>query len=216
MPLSLRMTIDEISLGLWNLKEPEDELLDRLQLIPSEIADLNRLRGRRRLEWLGARSCLQAIESDPGRHVILKDQHGKPHYQVSDKHISFSHSYPLIAASQSDLRHGIDVQRHVDKISRIREKFCSVRELEYNDSSPESLHIIWGIKEAMYKAWGKREIDFIRHLYVEPFRYVSQGGKATAYLKKDDNNWQFSIRYFALPDTYAVLASTRDGSDELG
>ncbi len=216
MALHLRITIDEISLGLWNLTETEEKLLEQLELIPSELDDLNRLRGRRRLEWLGARSCLQAIETDPGRRIILKDEHGKPHYQSYDKHISFSHSYPLIAASQSDVRHGIDVQRHVDKITRIREKYCSPEELQYNDGSAESLHILWGIKESMYKAWGRREIDFIRHLQVEPFRYVPQGGTAIAHLRKNEINWQFTIRYFSLPGTYAVLAYTRDDAAQSG
>ncbi len=193
-------------LGMWKIDEDESILLDNLELSEEEQADLKPIKGRRRLEWLGARNLLDQIIDREKRKPIFKDQYGKPHIRGEQRKISISHCYPLVAASIDERDHGIDLQRQVAKITRIRHKYCSETELSYNQGSIDSLHVIWGAKEAMYKAWGRREIDYRKHLLVEDFRYDGEAGRFQARLLKDEHDWKFDIHYRSFQDYYLVYA----------
>lgn len=89
---------------------------------------------------------------------------------------------------------GVDFERVRPQIEKIKSKFCRPEELEYAHliqkqsdgaqlesaqphfvqteeqfTSPEKLLMIWSAKEAMYKAYGKKEIDFREQMKVHSF-----------------------------------------------
>jgi phosphopantetheinyl transferase len=99
------------------------------------------------------------------RAEILKDEFGKPYIADSDHFISFSHSHGMSAAITSTKVVGIDIQYIVPKITRIAPRFVAKHEndqIEQHHSSfhLDLYHIIWGAKESLYKAYGKRSLDF--------------------------------------------------------
>ena len=49
----------------------------------------------------------------------------------------------------------------------------------------EHLHYYWGAKEALYKCYGRRRLDFKEHILIEPFEYA-ENGKTTGTVIKDD------------------------------
>ncbi|NJN77515.1 MAG: 4'-phosphopantetheinyl transferase superfamily protein, partial [Saprospiraceae bacterium] len=109
---------------------------------------------RRKTEWLAARYLLQELL---GKNVFCySDEFGKPILKNSDKHLSISHSRGLVTVIVSDFSIGIDIQVIVSKIQRIAYKFMREEENESLDVKKhlEHLHIYWGAKEALYKAYG--------------------------------------------------------------
>jgi len=59
----------------------------------------------------------------------------------------------------------------------------------------EHLHVYWGAKEALYKAYGRKKIDFKEHLHVKPFQYNLRSGRTTAKIEKGDLKMNFKVYY---------------------
>jgi len=107
--------------------------------------------------------------------------------------ISISHSQDKVAVIASPFNVGIDIQKLVEKMRRLSVKFLGTTEAEW-DNSLEDLHVIWGAKEAMYKAWGKRGIDFARDMQVHKFQWIGDRLETTGYLNHKSITMHFNIR----------------------
>jgi 4'-phosphopantetheinyl transferase EntD len=57
------------------------------------------------------------------------------------------------------------------------------------------LHLIWSAKEAMYKAFGRRQIDFKDHLFVDLGEFSAKATKGTAYLKRGGIEMLFDLDF---------------------
>ncbi len=186
-------------IGLWHIEEPEDWFLSRLQLAPDEQRQFGRLRGGRRLEWLAARQLVHCMSGRVVRGPFLKDEYGKPHLAHSPYHISISHSHGLAAAIAAPRPVGIDVQRLTPKLRRMAARFMREEELkaiEGEQASLLSIHIYWGAKEALYKAYGRRSLDFRDNMMLESFTYQDEGGIARGHVAKNtDSPLEFSVHY---------------------
>jgi len=167
---------DGSHLGIWKIEEPEEFFFERLDLVEMEEEELAPLRGRRRLEWLASRYLIHVLLSDEPdfeRTPLQKDEFGKPHLYGSHLHLSFSHTHEWAAVIISERSVGIDIQAYVGKIGRLKHKFMRPIELEslQHDTEIKHLHFYWGAKESLYKAYGRRELDWLEHILVEPFDY---------------------------------------------
>jgi phosphopantetheinyl transferase len=144
------------------------------------------MKGRRRLEWLAVRQLVHQMSGREKRGAFIKDEFGKPHLQDSDYQISISHSDGLAAAIAAPVSVGIDIQKIVTKITRIAHKF--LREEERVSIKDEThiphMHLYWGAKEALYKAYGRRELDFKQHIIVQPFSFNGQEGTMEGRVEK--------------------------------
>jgi len=120
--------------------------------------------------------CMHKISRDSVRQPLLKDVYGKPHRQDKKGYISISHSRHMVAVMQSNRLAGLDIQVPEEKIARIQHKFISDRErcMLPKKNLLDYYHVFWGGKESMYKAYGKRELDFRKHMHLYPFR-IGQG-----------------------------------------
>ena len=108
---------------------------------------------------------LHLLTREDQRRDCLKDQYGKPFLDGSNQFISFSHSEDLVAVAVSDVPVGIDIQLGVEKIARISHKFVNSEEASFaNRDLLTNLHLIWGAKEAVFKAYGRKEVDFRKHM----------------------------------------------------
>ena len=104
-----------------------------------------------------------------GKTAHTKDEFGKPFIPDSDYHISISHSHEMAAVLASPISCGVDIQYPVEKIRRLVPKFCSSEELK-ETTRPDGLqtmHVIWGAKECIYKAYGRKAIDYRKHIAIE-------------------------------------------------
>lgn len=181
--------------GVWHNTEGDAFFKDRLLLYSKEEDEIKSLTPRKLSEWYCSRYLLHILSGRHDRGACIKDKYGKPRLQNSDFDISISHSddYTAIAASPSPT--GVDIQKIVPKIERIQYKFASDKELGYiqGDTYLEGLHVIWGAKEAMYKAYGLKELDFRKHIFVEPFRYSDTTFRFDGRVHKGDFIQNFNL-----------------------
>ena len=199
----------EGELGIWTIEESESFFLEKIVLFPEEKLQIQAMKGHRRLEWLAARYLLHYMSGRKVRGACLIDKFGKPYLENSSFQISLSHSHERVAVLAAPGAVGIDIQFLVDKIGRIAHKFMREEELEslQRETQLEHLHVYWGAKEALYKAYGRRELGFREHLIIEPFSYDPAGGQTSGAIRKEGFVQAFEVHYERLDDyilTWAV------------
>lgn len=182
-------------LGIWKVEESDHFFEGDLHLFAEEQRELSLLKGRKRTEWLSSRYLLHKLSKATDRHPCLKDDFGKPYLQYFERFISLSHSSEYTAALIADRVCGIDVQVIVPKISRIVSKFIRDDEFAFiPDTSNDILyyHAVWGAKESMYKAYGKRGLDFKKDMRVLDFEILKDDFSFTGKVSKDhiDDHYQ--------------------------
>jgi len=213
MPLIYDQSINpNTRIVVWETTEIASFFIQALQLNKKEIYDLNELRPHRKSEWLTSRYLCQLVDSQTTRRLIIKDENNKPTIQNSSKHISISHSKNRVAVIISDVAVGIDIQRNEDKIIRIQHKFISTKEHNRidRDKLTESYHIFWGAKECMYKAYGKREIEFREHMHLYPFKYFTSQLELKGWLRKNNIDQSYTLYTDKIDDYYLVFSILDD------
>ncbi len=205
MPISLYKKIDEVTaLGVWDVTEAETWFLQRLDLVSEEEEALDKIKATaKRREWLGARWLLHYLGSGESRQPCLKDTFGKPYLQGSSTEISISHSNGKAAVLRSRQPAGIDIQKRVKKIYRIKHKFVNAKEEKWlrPDHILSDLHLIWGAKEALYKIYSKKKVDFCKELEIKRPDFESQKAIGKIYKNKDQT---YDIHYQWMGDFILV------------
>lgn len=196
-------------LGLWKIEEATSFFLERLVLTLEEEKLLAEITERGQLEWLASRWLLHTMSGRATRGGCLKDEYGKPYLIDSPFQISISHSQgKMVAVVAAPYAIGIDIQKFVSKIYRIQHKFMRPIELESLEeaTSLAHLHIYWGAKEALYKAYGRKKLGFKEHILITPFSFDLQKGYCTGRVMKEDYQKKFDIFYEKIEDYYLVYA----------
>lgn len=204
----------EGTLGLWRIEEAEAWFLAQLDLDSAELAQLKRMRGRRRTEWLAARQLVYQMSGQTKRAALWKDEYGKPRIMDSPYEISISHSHGLAAAITAPLAVGIDIQKIVPKLERLSHKYMRPAELGSLSEGQHRLahlHVYWGAKEALYKAYGRRALDFRNHILIQPFDYLQDGGVVSGQVEKGAVRQQFRLEYQRKGDHILVYAIAEYG-----
>ena len=131
-------------------------------------------------------------------------EEGKPFIKSGDCQISISHSHDkLVILSNSKSDTGVDIELIRDKVIKIRDKFLSEPELRVVGDNVEKLIIYWAAKEALYKLYGKKEVEFARHLYIQPFD-LSSSGEFTGEVRLETFRKKFLLHYEKLEDYMLV------------
>jgi len=218
MPIFLHKSLPKKGeLGLWKIEETESYFLDRLQLSSEELEYIHQIKGRGKIEWLASRWLLHSMSGRKTRGICLKDEYGKPYLKDATFQISISHSWGGIAAVMAaPYEIGVDIQKFVTKIHRIAHKFMRPVEAESLEEATrlEHLHIYWGAKEALYKAYGRKKLDFKEHIHIDPFAFDLTKGICTGYAQKGDYLKYFDIFYEKIEDYYLVYALEKIISEE--
>ncbi len=208
MPVAFQETIfSPGEWGLFHITEAEADLRELVPLSAEEARQIDLIQGEgRRREFLAARLLLHRMSGRPARAALFKDSTGKPHLADSHYHISISHTADFAAAIAHPNPCGIDVQRLVKKIERIADKFISPAERIQLKEADKLLqmHLIWSAKESMYKAFGRRQLDFKEHLYVDFHDFHPQQSRATAMLQKDEVRMLFDLAFRIYPNKVLV------------
>ena len=209
MPLLFHESITPAGeLGIWNIEETEDFFIEKLDLVAAEKDYIAGLKGHRKLEWLAGRYLLHYMSGREVRGACIKDEYGKPYLADSPFQISISHSRRMASVIAAPFSVGIDIQKLVPKIERIAHKF--MRDIEMQSLKPntrlEHLHVYWGAKEALYKAYGRRELDFKTNILIEPFAYDLKQGFCTGKIVKNDFSATYQIWYEKREDFILVWA----------
>lgn len=167
--MSQRKLGEMAELGIWRIVESPAELLQQLTLSPDEKALYQTFRtDTRRRQWLAYRRLIREIIS-PQQFPVHYDQTSKPYLAGSDWHISVTHTDDFAGVIISHyMKVGIDMERVRPRIDRVKDKFLSETELSAipSDKYLESLTLAWCAKEAIYKLYGSRNLDFRKNIRV--------------------------------------------------
>jgi 4'-phosphopantetheinyl transferase EntD len=201
---------NQVSLAIWKIEEADEFFLDLLSLSGHELTSISKMKGRRKTEWLASRWLWRILAKDLDHGPIVKDKHGKPCIKGSSWQMSISHTHDHAAVIAAPFLVGIDIQRKVAKINRIAHKFLSTQELEQVDLSAnplDHLHVYWGAKESLYKAYGRRKLDFKDQLQIKAFN-LEAGFTLGSLLKggkKDFKIWYELTHEFVLVYATEIL-----------
>lgn len=178
MPLFYQHNINQdTKLGIWHIKEPESFFLEKVPLkrdVSHPFKRLQHLAGRYLLSYLFADFPLEEIRIADTRQPFL----------TSEKyHFSISHCGEYAAAIVSgNSRVGVDIELITPRIETVARKFLTDDEANYFNEEyaqfleqwglrgrvhQEFLTLIWSAKEAIFKWYGRGELDFKRHMQLE-------------------------------------------------
>jgi 4'-phosphopantetheinyl transferase len=206
MPILFKKQESAFLLGIWRMDEHPDELLKRGLLSAKDVEKVKSFQSiARKKEWICTRLMLH--EMMPGKHLsIIYDENGKPHLENSTAHISVSHTKNFVGVIISE-KHpvGIDIELIHPRIEKIAHRFVSEEEMLFIDKK-NPLHcyfVLWGVKEALYKMYGKGELIFKEHLHVKPFKF-NISGEIKASILKGDLNKEYSLNYELMNDLLLI------------
>lgn len=204
MPLFYQQNINYASkLAIWKIDEPESYFLDKV------ILNIQVSHPHKRLQHLAGRYILPYLYPDfPYNEILIADTR-KPFLQNEMYHFSISHCGQYAAAIvSSELRVGIDIEIITERLHKIKHKYLSENELEFvmNFNAADQikiLTILWSAKEAMFKWYGKGNVDFDKMMLIEPFNLSIQGGIQATFIDLS-NQFQLQLQYKLLDDLCLV------------
>lgn len=135
----------------------------------------NAITEKRDLERNGTRYLItEMLKNRPFN--LCYDAINKPYLEGGEEKISISHSHKwLLVTLNKNCEAGVDIELVKEKILNIRTKFLSEEELNFAGNNLELLTILWAAKEAIYKANGKRGVEFSSHISIKPFEDANEG-----------------------------------------
>lgn len=211
MPLIFNKEIDsQTRLGLWKIDEAKEALKEHVELDPAEEDQYASFKSEvRKKQWLSYRILLKEMLS-PDPPFLEYDANGKPRLRNSGLFLSISHSgdYSAVITSKT-CPVGIDIERLKDRIYRIKDKFLTVEEDQKigETNRLEKLYVAWGAKEALYKIYGRPEVDFQRDIFIESFDYLCGGkGQCKARMNTPEGLEKYTIFYERISDYMLVYA----------
>lgn len=162
---------NDVSLLVWQVEETADELL---KMLPEKILHDKVYASiavpHLQLEFLAGRLVAQRIceQLNISYSGIIKDEHGKPHLADCKWEMSLTHSKDFVAiAVHPEKEVGVDIEKPGSKLRRIMPRLFSAKENKMVDGDLIKMSWFWSAKEALYKLYGKRGIDFTEHLFLD-------------------------------------------------
>ena len=162
MPIYKKDKISYNTLFLvWQIDETEDWLRQDISLTDMCINRLGTMKSTvHRKGFLSVRHLLKALGYTPA--ALHYDAFGKPHL-ADGKFISITHSHNFAAIAVGDNPLGIDIEKERPKVQRIAPKFLHSSE-HMSEETDRFRTTQWCIKEAAYKAFGKKGLSFLQHI----------------------------------------------------
>lgn len=172
-------------ISVWKIEETLTQLEASIQLseIDNKIYDTFTIKKRKK-EWLTTRIMVNQLMGNS--HQILYNKNRNPHLVNSNTNISISHCQNFVSVFLDQKTHiGIDIETNHERVQKIANKFLSEKELaeiQFKNST-QKLTLCWCIKEAMYKYYSQKKVDFKTQLQIDSFELKSTGTVSTKILK---------------------------------
>ena len=190
---------------IWKIEESILDLLKDIELTESSKTRLHSMKSELHQKgFLSIRHLLKEVnltDSD-----IIYDEFGKPHLEKGFISITNSFNFTAIIYSTETVV-GIDIEKQRDKILKIAHKFTPFEEyktIANSDALISKLTIVWGAKESLYKIYGKKKLLFLRHIYVEDFKFADE--KTTGEIRYDGETTTYTIQFLEFEGFTCVFA----------
>lgn len=188
-------------LAVWHITEQANELYNKLQLNRAEKAFYDSLQSsKRNMHWLGSRVLLRTLLNTTEFIDCQLDENNKPYLVNFPYQISISHSNDYAAVIICKEKNvGVDIEKMSGKIERIAKRFLSEKELEnVSDANRiEHLYVCWGIKETLFKLYGKGNLPFIGGIEIDEFIY-NENGIVNARISLPNFKQEYKVEYIKL------------------
>lgn len=207
MPVEDIITVNnKVSIGLWKITESPEGLQDQICLTKEEEQTFKTLvNENRQKHWLSYRALLSKMLGRE-RLDILYDNYGKPYLADKSHHISVSHAGDYAAAIYSPVfRVGIDIEKITKRIEKIRDRFMNEHEISNLKKGYDlsELYLYWSAKEALYKLYGKRNLDFRHQITCQQLKPAVKGSfKGTLSLSGKEYLFTF---YYRIIENYSLV-----------
>lgn len=185
-------------LAVWHITEQANELYNKLQLNVAEKAFYDSLQSsKRNMHWLGSRVLLRTLLNTTEFIDCQLDENNKPYLVNFPYQISISHSNDYAAVIICKEKNvGVDIEKMSGKIERIAKRFLSEKELENvsENNRIEHLYVCWGIKETLFKLYGKGNLPFIGGIEIDDFIY-NENGIVNARISLPNFKQEYKVEY---------------------
>ena len=142
---------------------------------------------------------------------IERDAFGKPWPVNKTGFISLSHSANWVAfCFHPNQPMGIDVETNRHQLAKIAPRILHQSELSILEKSQDkqrTLQLFWGGKEALYKAYGKKNLEFSSQLVLSGIEEDSDSFKGEVFLP--DAKWECELSLIK-PDEMSYLIFTNN------
>lgn len=195
MALFFQQNINQSSkLAIWKIEEPE--------LFYSELVTISTTisHPHKRLQHLAGRYLLPFLFADFPHTAIEIAETRKPFLPVAQYQFSISHCADFAAAIVSKNQAvGIDIEMITERVHKIKHKYLHAIEQAFVNDYPiekqtELLTLLWSAKEAMFKWWGRGDIDFSEAMQIQAFE-LKESGVLYASFKKDNFETALELNY---------------------
>lgn len=186
---------------VWKIQEEQEYFLDRLQMSEYDNQQLHTYQTiPKRVQWLASRYVIRRLVDTPEFIDLQKDKFGKPILKNQEGHVSLTHTNAMVAGIINKNCHvGIDLELIRENIDRVAHKFVNDTEwtgVPEQEKRIEYLITIWSAKEAMYKLYGSKMLDFRENMIIDPFTIADEGVmKARLHKDKFDKNLEVKFRF---------------------
>ncbi|MEP7196982.1 MAG: 4'-phosphopantetheinyl transferase superfamily protein [Saprospiraceae bacterium] len=198
MPIYLNILFpNDIELNIWHVTESVSFFSEHQEWYEQEQTWIESIHEKRRLEYLASRYLIYTRLRPNRKLPIIKDEFGKLRFEESDRFLSISHSGLYSAFVFGPKEVGVDIQIYENKILRILEKFLSKTELEWihqftdSEQKIKNSTLLWTAKEAIYKAHGKRGIQFNKQILLSFEGHKLKSGE----LSLQDQSIDYAFNY---------------------
>jgi 4'-phosphopantetheinyl transferase len=167
-----------------------------------DFAKVNQLSSKRDIEKKGSLFLLEKLFNKPVK--LCYTELGKPYVEGDQGHISISHSHDKLAIIKNKQEAtGVDIELIRDKVLKIRDKFLSEKELEETGTNVEKLIVYWATKEALYKLFGLKDVEFAKHLQVKNFE-LEAIGQIEGRIRLESFDKKYLLHYEKMEDYMLV------------
>ncbi|MEZ4908862.1 MAG: 4'-phosphopantetheinyl transferase superfamily protein [Saprospiraceae bacterium] len=181
----------DFQFAVWKITENLSFFLDKLDFDNFDNSKISSFYPSRFKEWVVPRFLLYSLLKENDFYCET-DDFGKPFLKDSDINISFSHDKKWATSIISKKEIGIDIQRTSEKLFSIKDRIFSQSDLNTctNQDDINCLLKLWTIKEAVYKAYGKKELDYKNDIII-------RGKDIVSVINKDKLTYNYNyISYF--------------------
>jgi phosphopantetheinyl transferase len=167
----------------WECTSGAKLYLWEIRPVSSQIYAENGIKhSARELEKSSVKEIIQLLHPNA---ELKKDDFGKPYLNENSLQINYSHAKNILFwGEHAAFKIGVDVEHLRPQLATIKHKFCREDEFEFipSENAISYLLAIWSAKEAIYKAYGKKEVDFQKHMQILPFELGNEGVIAANFL----------------------------------
>ena len=194
MPLFYEHINDVVKIAIWHIVEEKNFFLNKVPL-PREITHPHK-----QLQHLAGRYLLQYLYPDFPYELIAIADTRKPFLPNEAYHFSISHcgDYAAAIVCKSN-RVGIDIELITNKVEKIKHKFLNEEEMAHVESQVSNvkyLTLLWCCKEAIFKWYGRGEVDFKKHIHLKTSNFKNGGLIKGEFLKEEKTTLTIQYKFF--------------------